>query len=118
MTDIGTALEKLIDVLQLEGHELFRIFAEVQGVKAIGDGVIVIFGFLGLFLGGYLGNRWLNSIVKLDDEDVLGFTVIAALVGLIVGFILGSIGVHIYMHLNYPEYFAAKELIIQISYLT
>ena len=118
MTDIGTALEKLIDVLQLEGHELFRIFAEVQGVKAIGDGVIAIFGFLGLFLGAYLGNRWLNSIEKIDDGVVVGFTIIAALLGLILGIILGSIGVNIYMHLNYPEYFAAKELIYEIGRLT
>lgn len=117
MTDIGIALEKLIDVLQLEGHELFRIFAEVQGVKAIGDGVILISGFLGLFLGAYLGNRWLNSIENPDNDDV-AFIIFVTVVCAILGFILSSLGVHIYMHLNYPEYFAAKELINQISYLT
>lgn len=114
MTDIASVLEKLIDALQLEGHELFRIFAEVQGMKAIGDAAIVIGGILGLFIGAYLGNKWLNSTEKLDDDDI-GFIVVIALVGLVIGLILSGVGVHVYMHINYPEYFAAKELLSRIA---
>lgn len=116
MTDIGTVLEKLIDTLQLEGHELFRIFAEVQGMKAIGDAVIVIGGILGLLVGAYIGNKWLDSTEKLDDDD-MGFIVIMAVIGLVIGLILSGVGIHVYMHLNYPEYFAAKELMSQIRYM-
>ena len=117
MTDIGTALEKLIDVLQLEGHELFRIFTEVQGINAICNGVIVMFGFLGLILGAELGYRFVKSDDKLSDDDIFCILVIA-LVGLVISLILSGVGVHIYMHLHYPEYFAAKELIYHIGSLT
>ena len=117
MTDIGTALEKLIDVLQLEGHELFRIFTEIQGLAAIGDGVILLCGFIGLFIGAYFGNKWLDTSEKLRDDDI-GFIILIAVIGLTVGLILSALGVHIYLHVYYPEYFAAKELIWQIGHLT
>jgi len=48
---IGEALEKLIEVLQLEGHELFRIFTEVQPAIAKCNAIIVLFGFLGTIVG-------------------------------------------------------------------
>ena len=114
---MGFGLEKLIDVLQLEGHELFRIFIEVQGINAICNGVVILFGFIGLFLGAYVGYRCIEPKENWNDDD-FGFVIVSALVGLVVLLIFSGLGTHIYMHLNYPEYFAAKELIFQIGQLT
>ena len=117
MTDIGYALEKLIDVLQLEGHELFRIFTEVQGINAICDGVVILFGFIGLILGAYVGYRYIEPKDNWNEDD-FGFVLVSALIGLVVLLLFSALGTYIYMHLNYPEYFAAKELIYQIGQLT
>lgn len=115
---IGEVLEKLIEVLQLEGHEIFRIFTEVQPAIAICNGIVVLFGIVGFFLGGYLGCKYCEKDKddkdSFDDDDIV-FIIIIALVGLIISLLLSGVCVHIYMHINYPEYFAVKDLINQIG---
>jgi hypothetical protein len=114
MSGIGEVLEKLIDVLQLEGHELFRIFTEVQPAIAICNAIVVLCVFIGAILGIVL----LHKIAKKknwfgdwdEDDIVIIYICTAAASGLIL-LILGVVVTHVYLYVNYPEYYAAKELI-------
>ena len=111
---IGEALEKLIEVLQLEGHELFRIFTEVQPVIAICDAVVVLSTFIGTILGVVLirkiekKKKWFDGW---DYEGIIITYVIMAAVCLLVSLILSATITHVFLQINYPEYYAAKELI-------
>ncbi|MCK4528222.1 hypothetical protein KAW18_12695 [candidate division WOR-3 bacterium] len=118
---IGEVLEKLIYVLQLEGHELFRIFTEVQPAIAICNAIIILFGLV----GGVASIALVYKIGKkrgwFRECDVVDIIIVFAIVGIICGVILGVLGMAItdvFLHINYPEYFAAKELIISLGSLT
>ena len=111
---IGEALEKLIEVLQLEGHELLKIFTEVQPVIAMCD---MIMG-LSAVIGGVLGVVLIHKIGKNrdwfcdsgDDDIIFIYLVIGVVCGLVP--LILSMGItQVYLHMNYPEYYAAKELI-------
>jgi len=125
MIDVGTVLEKLIDVLQLEGHELFRIFTEVQFALAIQNLILVIAVIIGLALGIVYGVRLSEHLIKnfeVDsyDSPILRWFIplLCAIGGMFLFAFIGDAITSIYMYAKYPEYYAAKELIRQISYLT
>ena len=125
MTDIGTALEKLIDVLQLEGHELFRIFAEVQFALAIQNAISIAALIIGACLGVIYGNRIAEHLIKKFDIDSYDspivnwvMPIVGAIVGLFFFVLVADAITSIYMRGCYPDYYAAKELIRQIGYLT
>lgn len=125
MTDIGTALEKLIDVLQLEGHELFKIFAEVQFALAIQGAISIAALIIGICLGVVYGNRLAEHLIRKFDIDSYDspivnwiIPIICAIIGLFFLVLIADSITSIYMHAHYPDYYAAKELIRQIGYLT
>ena len=111
---IGEALEKLIEVVQLEGHELFRIFTEVQPVIAICDAIVVLCTFIGATLGIVLLHKvgkkrnWFGEYD--DDEIVVTYICVAAISG-VISLTISVVITHVYLYVNYPEYYAAKELI-------
>ena len=117
---IGEALEKLIEVLQLEGHELFRIFTEVQPVIAICNAIIVFVGISGAILSGIvvykIGKKrdWFHNS---DEVEIILICVLVALLGGLVSALLALSITDIFLRINYPEYFAAKELIGSLSFL-
>ena len=121
-TGLGEALEKLIEVLQLEGHELFRIFVEVQAALAIRNLIFTIVSIVGLIVGFKIGYKLaarLDWIV--DDGDEIPESVFMGIfvgIGLMfIALILSLSIASVYMRSVYPEYYAAKELILQMSYL-
>ena len=125
MTDIGYALEKLIDVLQLEGHELFRIFTEVQFALAIQNVIFAVATIAGSVLGVIYGIKISERIIQKFDVDSYDapsirwiIPCICSMIGVFFFILIADAIVGIYMHAVYPEYYAAKELIQQIGYLT
>lgn len=111
---IGEALEKLIEVLQVEGHELFRIFTVVQPAIAMCDMVVGLF----TVIGGVLGVVLIHKIEKKRDwfcnTDIADMIFIYLIVGVVCGLVLLILSVSItdiFLRVNYPEYYAAKELI-------
>lgn len=119
MTDIGTALEKLIDVLQLEGHELFEVFVKAQGVIGVAHILIAIL----VVFGGVFGSYYIWKLAKKYDwcYDDGEKTLLVLVSGIVIGVILFVLSYCLfsgYMHIYYPEYTAARELISQIGYLT
>lgn len=117
MTDIGTALEKLIEVLQIEGHELFEVFVAAQAAIGIAHIIITFVTIFGGVLGGYYIWKWVKKIDFGDTAD-RGF---ACFLGeIVIGFILLFVSLAIYsgyMHVYYPEYTAAKELMERLGYM-
>ena len=111
---IGEALEKLIEALQLEGHEIFRIFTEVQPAIAICNAIIVLFGFIGAIVSVTLINKvgkkrdWFHDW---EEGDMIFAYIFVVGISLIVSVALGAIVTDIFLRINYPEYYAAKELI-------
>lgn len=117
MTDIGTALEKLIEVLQIEGHELFEVFVAAQTAIGIAHIIIAFVTVFGAILGGYCIWKYINRIDFGDEVDRVGISCIMAIV---VGIILLFVSLTIYsgyMHIYYPEYTAAKELMERLGYM-
>lgn len=124
MTDIGYALEKLIDVLQLEGHELFRIFTEVQLALAIKNLILVIAMISGIVLGILFGmkfSEWIIQKFDVDDYDsgIVRWLVpiIISMIGFVLFLVVADAIVGIYMYAKYPEYYAATELMRRIGYM-
>ena len=111
---IGEALEKLIEVLQLEGHELFRIFTDVQPAIAICNlivGLSVLFGaIMGVILIHKIGKKR-DWFCDAGDDDIIFIYLMIGIVCGLVSLILSVVITGVYLHMNYPEYFAAKELI-------
>lgn len=119
MTDVGTALEKLIDVLQLEGHELFEIFVKAQGVIGLANILITLVSiFGGIFGGFYFWKMAKQHDWGFDDGEKVG---IGFFGGIIIGLLLLITSYSLfsgYMHIYYSEYTAAREVISHIRYLT
>ena len=111
---IGEALEKLIEVLQLEGHELLRIFTEVQPTIAICDMIVGISTIIGAILGVVVVHKigkkrdWFCDCG--EDDIIFVYLMIGVACGL-VSLILSAGITQVYLRMNYPEYYAAKELI-------
>ena len=124
MTDIGYVLEKLIDVLQLEGHELFRIFTEVQLALAIVNAVLLVASVAGLGLGIVLGIKFSERIIQKFDVDRYDtemvkwfFPILCAIVCFFIFLLTADAITSMYMYANYPEYYAATELMRRIGYM-
>ena len=111
---IGEALEKLIEVLQVEGHELFRIFTDVQAAIGMCNAIIVLFSLLGAIVGFILTHKitkkkgWFSVW---EYEDIIFIYLIGTVACCAILLILGTVVTDIYLRINYPEYYAAKELI-------
>ena len=117
MTDICSALEKLIEVLQLEGHELFEIFVAAQAVIGIAHIIITLVTIFGSIVGGYYFWECLKKYDYGDEVDRAG---IGVLIGAVIGIILLIVSLTLYsgyMHIYYPEYTAAKEILHRLAYL-
>lgn len=111
---IGEALEKLIEILQLEGHEIFRVFTEVQPAIAMCNVAIVLSTFIGTIVGIVLiykiakKRKWFSDW---NDDDITITYIIIAFICFIISLILSAVIADVYLRINYPEYYAAKELI-------
>ena len=117
MTDIGTALEKLIEVLQIEGHELFEVFVAAQAAIGIAHIIIAFVTVFGAILSGYYTLRWAQRVDYGDEADRAP---LSFFIGIVVGIVLLFVSLTIYsgyMHIYYPEYTAAKELLERLGYL-
>ena len=114
MSGTEEVLEKLIDVLQLEGHELFRIFTEVQPAIAICSAIVVLFSFIGAILGIVLLHKVAKKEKWFDnwcEDDIVITYVCTAVISALILLVLSAVVTHVYLYVNYPEYHAAKELI-------
>ena len=117
---IGKALEKLIEVLQLEGHELFRVFTEVQPAIAMCNAAIVLSIFIGTILAVVLihniGKKrgWFHNWI---DDDITITYIIIVFICLVISLILSAVIADVYLRINYPEYYAATELMRRIGYM-
>ena len=127
MTETGMSevLQNLIDTLQIEGHELFRVFAEVQMALAIQGFLIVIGTIIGCAVGIYAGYKISGTVIRIYNVDSYdeGMTKICLLIGgLLVGLITAIFLIDattaLYIAYQYPEYYAAKELINSIAYMS
>lgn len=124
-TGIGEALQHLIDTLQLEGHELFRIFTEVQFALAVYNLIIVV-GVVICSLGGlYIAYRLTDRIIhayNIDnyDEGIVKIFILLAgfLGGLFISLLVLDATMALYLYHQYPQYYAAKELIRNLATLT
>ena len=119
---IGEALQHLIDTLQIEGHALFEIFVEVQFALAVQYFLYVIGVAVGTILGLYVGYKLSPKVIKLydvsnRDEPIINSTMlICSVVALIILSLLVIDGItNLYLHYQYPQYYAAKELIESIA---
>ena len=115
-TGLGEALEKLIEVLQLEGHQLFEVFVKAQYAIGIANLIGTFIIIATTLICGIWGYRLAR---KMDfDEDVrVFFALVTAAIGGIIMLLLSVTAISAYLHIFYPEYTAAKELIYQIHYL-
>lgn len=122
MTGIGEALQYLIDTFQIEGHVLFEIFTEVQFALAVQYFLYVIGVVVGTIFGLYVGYKLSPKVIKLydissHDEPIINTTMlICSIVATIILSLLIIDGItNLYLHYQYPQYYAAKELIESIA---
>ena len=122
---IGEALQYLIDTLQIEGHELLRVFTEVQFALAVYNFIIVIGVVIGSFAGLYIAYKLTGRIIQAYDIDSYdeGITKICILAlgffgGLIISLLTLDAVMALYLYHQYPQYYAAKELIENLATLT
>ena len=127
MTETGMSevLLHLIDTLQLGGQELFRIFTEVQFALSIQYAILVIGAIIGAILGIKYGITFSEWVIQKYDVDSYDAPIVKWIIPII--FLLGGILsvtlmidaiLGIYMHAMYPEYYAAKELINSLAYIS
>lgn len=124
-TGIGEALQSLIDTLQVGGEELFRIFTEVQFALSIHYFLVIIATMLGSIIGLYIGYKLSPKaieIFKIDSYDEGIVKILFLMCGFFGGMLMAALLVDgvisLYLHYQYPQYYAAKELISSLSSIT
>lgn len=123
-TGISEVLQHLIDTLQLEGHELFRIFTEVQFALAIQNFLLITAAILGSTIGLYVGYKLSPKVIEIWNvssyEEGMIRTILPAC-GFVIGLILFPLLVNaitsLYLSYQYLQYYAAKELIRSLTYI-
>ena len=115
---LGDALEKLIEVLQLEGHELFEVFVKAQCAIGIANLIGTFVVIATSLICGIWGYRLAQKMDwGFDEGEQVFIAFVIAAIGGIIMLLLSVTAISAYLHIFYPEYTAAKELIYQIHYL-
>lgn len=114
---LGPAITTVSHKLGVGAEHLWTVLVMQSYNQAIGNGVIIIFSIIGLFISYHGANAWKKKIVEDDWNDegwggVIAIRILAAVVAMLV---VTANSLHLVQKLINPEYYALQAILKYIN---